>query len=104
MSIFKKNTTKKEIETSLNEIQINLENNYKDLAIKAFKDSSELVERYHNESLIDEKAYGKYKGQLDVFAKENGRLQSQTECEILKSIEKIIIYCQDIDTYVILNM
>ena len=61
MSIFKKNTTKKEIETSLNEIQINLENNYKDLAIKAFKDSSELVERYHNESLIDEKAY--------VFAK-----------------------------------
>ena len=37
MSIFKKNTTKKEIETSLNE--------------------------------IDEKAYGKYKGQLDVFAK-----------------------------------
>ena len=48
MSIFKKNTTKKEIETSLNEIQINLENNYKDLAIKA---------------------YGKYKGQLDVFAK-----------------------------------
>lgn len=27
MSIFKKNTTKKEIETSLNEIQINLENN-----------------------------------------------------------------------------
>ena len=43
MSIFKKNTTKKEIETSLNEIQINLENNYKDLAIKAFKDSSELV-------------------------------------------------------------
>ena len=69
MSIFKKNTTKKEIETSLNEIQINLENNYKDLAIKAFKDSSELVERYHNESLIDEKAYGKYKGQLDVFAK-----------------------------------
>ena len=64
MSIFKKNTTKKEIE-----IQINLENNYKDLAIKAFKESSELVERYHNESLIDEKAYGKYKGQLDVFAK-----------------------------------
>ena len=39
-----------------------------------------------------------------MYCKENGRLQSQTECEILKSIEKIIIYCQDIDTYVILNM
>ena len=69
MSIFKKNTTKKEIETSLNEIQINLENNYKDLAIKAFKDSSELVERYHNESLIDEKAYGKSRS-LPFFTKE----------------------------------
>lgn len=40
MSLFKRNTTKKEIETLLNEIQINIENNYKDLAIKAFKDSS----------------------------------------------------------------
>lgn len=38
------------------------------------------------------------------MCKENGRVQSQTECEILKSIEKIIIYCQDIDMYVILNM
>ncbi|MFR2511459.1 MAG: hypothetical protein ACLS9K_04685 [Lachnospira eligens] len=37
MSIFKKNTTKKEIEISLNEIQINLENNYKDLAIRLSK-------------------------------------------------------------------
>ena len=88
MSIFKKNTTKKEIETSLNEIQINLENNYKDLAIKAFKDSSELVERYHNESLIDEKAYGKYKGQLDVFAKRMEGYSHRLNVEILKSIEK----------------
>ena len=85
MSIFKKNTTKKEIETSLNEIQINLENNYKDLAIKAFKDSSELVERYHNESLIDEKV-------------------TDWMWNIKKYWKKIIIYCQDIDTYVILNM
>jgi len=30
MSLFKRNATKKEIESSLNEIQINLENNYKD--------------------------------------------------------------------------
>lgn len=69
MSIFKKNTTKKKIEASLNEIQINLENNYKDLAIKAFKDTADLIERYHNESMIDVKTYSKYKGQLDVFAK-----------------------------------
>lgn len=55
MSLFKRNTTKKEIETLLNEIQINLENNYKDLAIKAFKDSSELIEKYHNIAAINEK-------------------------------------------------
>lgn len=70
MSIFKKNTTKKEIETSLNEIQINLENNYKDLAIKAFKDSSELVERYHNESLIDEKGMVNIKDSLMYLQRE----------------------------------
>ena len=58
---------KKEIETSLNEIQINLENNYKDLAIKAFKDSSELIEKYHNTAAINEKTYIKYKQQLDEF-------------------------------------
>ena len=88
MSIFKKNTTKKEIETSLNEIQINLENNYKDLAIKAFKDSSELVERYHNESLIDEKAYGKYKGQLDVFAKRMEGYSHRLNVKYLKVLKK----------------
>lgn len=65
MSLFKRNATKKEIETLLNEIQINLENNYKDLAIKAFKDSSELIEKYYNTAAINEKTYIKYKQQLD---------------------------------------
>ena len=51
MSLFKRNTTKKEIETSLNEIQINLE--YNDLSIKAFKDSSEFIEKYHNTAVIN---------------------------------------------------
>ena len=69
MSIFKKNTTKKEIESSLNEIQINLENNYKDLAIKAFKDATELIEQYHTQSMIDDKAYAKYSCELDPVAK-----------------------------------
>lgn len=69
MSLFKRNTTKKEIETLLNEIQINIENNYKNLAIKAFKDSSELIEKYHNTAAINEKTYIKYKQQLDEFSK-----------------------------------
>ena len=58
MSLFKRNTTKKEIETLLNEI-----------AIKAFKDSSELIEKYHNTAAINEKTYIKYKQQLDEFSK-----------------------------------
>ena len=36
MSIFKKNLEKNAVKKALNEIQINLENNYKDLAIKAY--------------------------------------------------------------------
>ena len=51
MSIFKKNTTKKEIETSLNEIQINLENNYKDLAI--IKDSLMYLQREWKATVTD---------------------------------------------------
>ena len=40
MSIFKKNLEKNAVKKALNEIQINLENNYKDLAIKAYNDAS----------------------------------------------------------------
>lgn len=69
MSIFKKNLEKNAVKKALNEIQINLENNYKDLAIKAFKDSSELIEKYHNTAVINEKTYIKYKQQLDEFSK-----------------------------------
>lgn len=39
MSIFKKNLEKNAVKKALNEIQINLENNYKDLAIKAYNDA-----------------------------------------------------------------
>ena len=87
MSIFKKNTTKKEIETSLNEIQINLENNYKDLAIKAFKDSSELVERIIMSLWLMRKRMVNIKDSL-MYLQREWKVQSQTECEILKSIEK----------------
>ncbi len=60
--------TKKAIEKSLNEIQINLENNYKDLAITAYKKSSELIENAHQSNSIDDKAYNKYKSQLDTYS------------------------------------
>ena len=61
--------TKKKLDSLINEMNVNLENNYKDLAIKAFKDSSELIEKYHNTAAINEKTYIKYKQQLDEFSK-----------------------------------
>ena len=65
MSLFKKDISKKELEKAFNEIQMNLENNYKDLAIKAYKDADLMLK----ESKIDEKTYTKFKARLDIFAK-----------------------------------
>ena len=69
MSLFKKDISKKEREKAFNEIQMNLENNYKDLAIKAYKDADLMLNNYHKESKIDEKTYTKFKARLDIFAK-----------------------------------
>ena len=69
MSLFKKDISKKELEKAFNEIQMNLENNYKDLAIKAYKDADLMLNNYHKESKIDVKTYTKFKARLDIFAK-----------------------------------
>lgn len=69
MFIFKKNPVEKEIEKALNEIQMNLENNYKDLAIKAYKDAVAVIEQYNSESKINTKQYEKYQQQLESFSK-----------------------------------
>lgn len=69
MSIFRKNPAKKAVETALNEIQMNLENNYKDLAIKAYNDAVTLIEDYHVTGKIDDKSYDKYNEKLAVFHK-----------------------------------
>lgn len=69
MSIFKKNLEKNAVKKALNEIQINLENNYKDLAIKAYNDAAALIETYRADKKLNDKDYEKYKQELAVFQK-----------------------------------
>ena len=66
--LFKKtNPAKKEIEDLFHEVQINLENNYKDLARTALKEYQELVEQYRSSGELKEKDYGKYKQIVDEY-------------------------------------
>lgn len=60
---------KKEIEAIFNDIQINLENNYKDLAIGARKKAEERLDAAKNNNELKEKDYAKLKARLDDFTK-----------------------------------
>lgn len=60
---------KSEIEKSFNEIQINLENNYKDLAIGARKQTEEMLSRLHNSGELADKYFEKYSEKLSVYTK-----------------------------------
>lgn len=50
--------------------KLNLENNYKDLAIQARKDATTLVEKAYEEKKIKEKSYQHYKALLEAYTKE----------------------------------
>ena len=52
----------------INDININLENNYKDLAISAYNDFAKTLEEMKQNGL-NEKVYNKYKKILDDFTK-----------------------------------
>ncbi len=60
---------KREIEELFNEIQINLENNYKDLAIGARKKAAVRLEELHSEDKLSDKDYNKLKDILDDYTK-----------------------------------
>lgn len=68
--LFKKtNPAKKEIEDLFHEVQINLENNYKDLAISARKQAEAKLAEYQESGAIKGKDYARLKEQLDVYTK-----------------------------------
>lgn len=50
-----------ELDNALNEMKINLENNYKDLAHDALKELHRKLETYHDEGMLKDKDYNKYK-------------------------------------------
>ena len=59
---------KQMLKAKLQELRMNLENNYKDLAHKALKEYSELLEYLHDNGL-KEKTYNKYKKISDEYIK-----------------------------------
>lgn len=63
----KKKNGKQEMESLFHEIQINLENNYKDLAISARKNAEVRLQELKENGELKEKDYGKLKAKLDVY-------------------------------------
>lgn len=65
----KSKAAKQEIEKLFHEVQINLENNYKDLAIGARKQAEQKLAEYKSESVFSDKIYNKLKMTLDDYTK-----------------------------------
>lgn len=69
------NPAEKEIEALVGEIQLNLENNYKDRVKADLKTTMEVLDRYKESGQIDNVVYAKYRSYLeDVSVKVNGRI------------------------------
>ncbi|MDE5965448.1 MAG: hypothetical protein K2G89_01255 [Lachnospiraceae bacterium] len=64
-----KRTIKKVLDGKMNELVINLENNYKDLAHDALKDLQDTLERMKDSGELKEKDYLKYKQKADDYAR-----------------------------------
>lgn len=63
----KKNSAVREIEALFHEIQINLENNYKDLAISARKKAETKLADYQTQGRFKDKEYHRLKNTLDDY-------------------------------------
>ena len=76
--LFKGNPAKQEIETALNEIQINLENNYKDLAIKAYTNAKALMDKYSSDGSLKDKDIKKLSERMASYSKRMEGYKSQS--------------------------
>lgn len=63
-----KRKIKQDLEGKLNELKINLENNYKDLAHDALKELQSTLDAYKESGELKEKDYLKYKQTADHYA------------------------------------
>ena len=66
----KKSMEEDQIEKTIKDLQLYLENNYKDLAIASRKEATSLVEHYFEEGKITQSAYEHYKQILAFYIKE----------------------------------
>lgn len=64
-----KRTIKKRLDSEFNELTINLENNYKDLAIQALKQLKNSIEELHNSGELKDKDYMKVKARVDEYSR-----------------------------------
>ncbi|MDD6326842.1 MAG: hypothetical protein PUA62_00105 [Lachnospiraceae bacterium] len=65
----KSKSAKKQMEQLFGDIQINLENNYKDLAIGARKQAEKQLALFQEDGSLTEKDYRKLKQTLDDYTK-----------------------------------
>lgn len=68
MWLFKKKKDR-ELEKAFWELQMNLENNYKDLAISAYREVIRLMEDRKRSGSLSEREYKKYVEQLEEYSK-----------------------------------
>ena len=62
-----KRSVKKEIESAFNALDMNLANNYKDLAHAALRQVDELVAKFYSEGQLKEKDHDKLVSRIDEY-------------------------------------
>ena len=62
-----KNEYIKNLDRQLNELKINLENNYKDLARNALIELRNLTEKYYADGSIKDKEFNKYIKMVEIY-------------------------------------